>query len=149
MKEKIELMPYEREVFYYETDKMGIVHHSNYVKWLEEARNNFMVQIGYPFDKVENENLMVPVLDVYCKYIKAFRFGDSFSIRLIPKGFNGLRFSMDYEIRNKSNGEIYATGSSSHCFVNNDMNGYRILMNRLTPDVSTEEKLTTQLVFHF
>ena len=69
MKEKNELMPYEREVFYYETDKMGIVHHSNYVKWLEEARNNFMVQIGYPFDKVENENLMVPVLDVYCKYI--------------------------------------------------------------------------------
>lgn len=121
MKGKNELMPYEREVFYYETDKMGIVHHSNYVKWLEEARNNFMVQIGYPFDKVENENLMVPVLDVYCKYIKAFRFGDSFSIRLIPKGFNGLRFSMDYEIRNKSNGEIYATGSSSHCFVNNDM----------------------------
>lgn len=112
---------YERDVFYYETDKMGIVHHSNYIRWMEEARNDFMIQIGYPFDKIEAENIMVPVLNVSCKYGKPFRFGDTFQVMLKPTLFNGIRFEMDYDIIEKKSGEVYATGSSSHCFVDMEM----------------------------
>ena len=48
-----EIYPYERKVFYYETDKMAIVHHSNYVRWMEEARVFFLEQVGAPFEKIE------------------------------------------------------------------------------------------------
>ena len=53
---------YIHKVNYYETDKMGIVHHSNYVRWLEEARVLAMDEIGYPVSKLEQENLFSPVL---------------------------------------------------------------------------------------
>ena len=113
MKEKIELMPYEREVFYYETDKMGIVHHSNYVKWLEEARNNFMVQIGYPFDKVENENLMVPVLDVYCKYINIQKYnGDTAQIYLGRVNSNGVLDNNGNYVNELGSTEFIAVGGN-------------------------------------
>ena len=42
----IKLRPYEHHAKYYETDQMGIIHHSNYVKWMEEARMDLMDQMG-------------------------------------------------------------------------------------------------------
>ena len=53
---------YIHKVNYYETDKMGIVHHSNYVRWLEEARVLAMDEIGYPVSKLEQDNIFSPVL---------------------------------------------------------------------------------------
>ena len=46
---------YKHKVHYYETDKMGITHHSNYIRFMEEARVDFLSQIGFPFDKIEEE----------------------------------------------------------------------------------------------
>lgn len=129
----VELKPYEREVYYYETDRMNIVHHSNYIKWLEEARNDFMKQIGYPFAKIEAQNLMVPVLNVSCEYEKPLRFGDTYQIKLIPTVFNGIRFEMDYEIYNKENGERYATAHSGHCFV--DLNMMPVILKHEHADI--------------
>ena len=39
--------PYQHTVQYYETDKMGIVHHSNYIRWMEEARVAYLAQLGW------------------------------------------------------------------------------------------------------
>mgnify|MGYP002537819121 FL=1 len=47
------LTPYKRKAFYYETDRMDIIHHSNYVRWLEEARVDLMEQLGCPFHEIE------------------------------------------------------------------------------------------------
>ena len=69
--------PYERETFYYETDQMGIIHHSNYIRWFEESRIEFLKQIGIPYDEMERRGLLIPVLGVSCKYKKAFRYFDS------------------------------------------------------------------------
>lgn len=112
---------YEREVYYYETDRMGIVHHSNYIKWFEEARIDFLKQLGYPFKRIEDEGIMIPVLSVDCKYRKAMIFGDTFQVKVIPGNFNGIKLTMKYEIRKKGEEDICTTGESSHCFVGNDM----------------------------
>ena len=80
MKEKNELMPYEREVFYYETDKMGIVHHSNYIRWMEEARVDFLEKIGWSYDQLEKVGLVSPVLAVNAQYNHPTYFGDIVSI---------------------------------------------------------------------
>ena len=47
--------PYLHKVQYYETDKMGIAHHSNYIRWMEEARVDFLEKIGWGFDRLEAE----------------------------------------------------------------------------------------------
>ena len=68
---------YEREANYYETDKMGIIHHSNYIRWFEEARIGFMKNIGFPYDAMEDNGIMMPVLSVECDYKSSVRFGDN------------------------------------------------------------------------
>ena len=44
---------YRHKVQYYETDKMGITHHSNYIRWMEEARIDFLAQIGWNYERLE------------------------------------------------------------------------------------------------
>ena len=47
------MIPYRHRVNYYETDKMGVTHHANYIHWMEEARIAFLDQLGWPYDKLE------------------------------------------------------------------------------------------------
>ena len=55
------IIPFHRKVQYYETDMMGIAHHANYIHWMEEARIDFMDQIGFPYSKMEAMNIFSPV----------------------------------------------------------------------------------------
>jgi len=119
------LKPYTRRVYYYETDKMGIVHHSNYIRWLEEARVDLIEQAGLPFQYVEAEGLMTPVLSAECEYKLPFRFGDVFTVKAYIPDFGGARFSVIYEITD-SEGNIHATGKTTHCFVDMNMRPARI-----------------------
>ncbi len=119
------LKPYTRRVYYYETDKMGIVHHSNYIRWLEEARVDLIEQAGLPFQYVEAEGLMTPVLSAECEYKLPFRFGDVFTVKAYIPDFGGARFSVIYEIID-SEGIIHATGKTTHCFVDMNMRPARI-----------------------
>ena len=59
---------YTHRVQYYETDQMGIVHHSNYIRWFEEARLDFMEKIGCSYAAVEASGIMIPVLSASCQY---------------------------------------------------------------------------------
>ena len=124
---------YVHEVQYYETDKMAIVHHSNYIRWCEEARVDFLTQANYPFKRIEDEGIMIPVLSVSCTYRKSMIFGDTFIVKIKPTFFNGIKFSMEYEVRKKGSEDIYITGDSSHCFVDNDMKP--ILLRKNNPEM--------------
>lgn len=120
-----EIFAYERNVFYYETDKMGIVHHSNYIRWLEEARVSLLEQTGMPFEKIEEMGIMVPVLSAECEYKVPARFGDRFAV--IPKieKFNGIRLEVSYQIINPETKIINAVGRTTHCFVDMNMKPVR------------------------
>ena len=62
------IQPYRHQAQYYETDQMGIVHHSNYIRWMEEARIDFMKQAGLSYRKMEALEIIIPVLEVQCVY---------------------------------------------------------------------------------
>lgn len=113
----MELKPYLRHVNYYETDQMAIVHHSNYIRWFEEARLDFMDQIGYNYRKFEKTGLIIPVVDVSCKYLVSAKYDDTMSIRAILTQFTGVRMAFRYEVRFQGTGELAATGTSTHCFL--------------------------------
>ena len=59
---------FERTAKYYETDQMGIVHHSNYIRWFEEARIELMNYVGLPYRQMEENGILIPVLGVTCNY---------------------------------------------------------------------------------
>ena len=72
---------YIREINYYETDKMGVVHHSNYIRFLEEARCRWMKELGLPMEKLEELGYTIPMLEVNCKYLYPVTSGDIISIK--------------------------------------------------------------------
>lgn len=112
---------YERKVNYYETDQMGIVHHSNYIRWMEEARIELLSEIGMPYDKMEEEGVLIPVLSASCEYRQSFRFGDTFRIHVYPIEFNGVKMKLGYQIYNKETGALHSVGETGHCFLDKSM----------------------------
>lgn len=117
---------YSRKINYYETDQMGIVHHSNYIRYMEEARTELLAQIGVPYDAIENTGILIPVLSVSCEYRKACRFGETFCIFTKPLFFNGIKMSLSYEIYIEGEDELHAKGETSHCFLDKNMRPIRL-----------------------
>lgn len=113
---------YKRKAYYHETDQMAIIHHSNYIKWLEEARIDFMKQIGVSYRKMEEESILIPVLNVTLDYKTMVKFDDYVFIHVWFKKYNGIRFTMEYVITNEDESIIYSKGSSKHCFFDYDKN---------------------------
>ena len=115
----MELKPYRRKINYYETDQMQVVHHSNYARYLEEARLDLMEQVGLPYGKMEELGIIIPVLELHDYYTLALHFGDTVEIyprivRLTP-----VRFSLKYEIRGLD-GQLLHTAETSHAFVDSE-----------------------------
>ena len=117
--------PYRRSVYYYETDKMGIMHHSDYIRIFEETRVDFLEQAGMPFASIEEKGLMMPVLSVECSYKRPLRFGDEFEVRAKITEFRGTTLHVAYKVINCATGELCAEGSSSHCFTDENMRPVR------------------------
>ena len=76
----MELKPYRHEVKYYECDRMGITHHSNYIRFMEEARVDWMDQLGFGFERMEAEGVVSPVVSVECRYRQPSTFKDVIEI---------------------------------------------------------------------
>ena len=115
-----EIKPYYHTVQYYETDAMAVVHHSNYIRWFEEARLDYLKQAGYPYSTMEEKGLMIPVLGVSCEYRKAVHFGETVRLETEIVKFNGLKFTVVYEIYDKERQSLHAKGSTEHCFLTKD-----------------------------
>lgn len=123
---------YERPVQYYETDAMQVVHHSNYFRWFEEARQYAMVQMGAPYPEVEARGLVSPVLTINCEYHKSARYGDVVEVRLSLVESKSIRSRWNYAVVNKATGEVLTYGSSTHCFLRD---GEVVSLKRECPDL--------------
>ena len=112
---------YERKINYYETDRMGIVHHSNYIRFLEEARCAFLDALDMPYSMLESLGIMIPVLGVQCDFKHHVTFNDTIIIDVSIKAFNGVRLVMQYTITEKNSGNLVLVGETKHCFTNTDL----------------------------
>ena len=112
---------FERTINYYETDKMGITHHSNYIRFLEEARCEFLKEIKLPYETLEEKKIMIPVLGVNCTYKHQSTFGDILVIKAKIKKFTGVQMVVSYEITNKKTGDLVLTGETKHCFTSTEL----------------------------
>lgn len=112
-------MKYCHKVQYYETDQMGITHHSNYIRWMEEARIDFLDQIGWSYQKLEDAGILSPVTAVSGKYKKPTTFGEQIFITVTVQEFRGVRLILHYAMENEANEPVYE-GTSEHCFINTE-----------------------------
>ena len=122
---------YQHKVQYYETDQMGIVHHSNYIRWFEEARTDFLEKIGIPYHVVEEAGIISPVLSVECKYKSKVKYGETVTIETTMIQYTGLRMRIRYAVYG-SEGKLRSTGETSHCFVNEK--GRPVSLKKVRPE---------------
>lgn len=110
---------YSRKANYYETDQMGVVHHSNHIRYFEEARIEFMRSIGCDVLEMEREGIIIPNVDAYARYFIPIRFDDIVEIEVDLVRFSGAVMEYKYTIK-CSDGTVAATGHTEHCFVNKE-----------------------------
>lgn len=125
--------PYIHNVKYYETDQMAIVHHSNYIRWFEEARIDWMEQLGLSYARMEQRGLIMPVLGVSAQYKTMCRFGDNVAVVVRLTEYNGIRLRCAYEVSDAASGEVRCTGTSEHCVLNEK--GRIVNLRRAAPDL--------------
>lgn len=123
---------YRHKTQYYETDQMGIIHHSNYIRWFEEARTDFLEKLGMGYDRMEAEGIISPVLSVSCEYRTMTHFGETVAVAVALTKYNGVRLELDYTVTNADSGEVRAVGTSEHCFL--DREGNILFLKRSSPE---------------
>ena len=130
----MEIRPYLRKPFYYETDQMGIINHTNYIHWVEEARTDFMEQIGFGYDKAAAAGIDFALLGLSCQYRSMVRFGETVQITLSLPQLTPTRITVAYEVRDLSTGALRTTGETQHCYF--DSRRQRpVALNRALPQL--------------
>ena len=102
-------------VRYYETDAMGIVHHSNYLRWFELGRTEYLRQAGMPYRKMEEEGIASPVIAINCKYHLPARYDDEIELKTWVKDYKNTRLTLGYVV--KCQGKLLCSGESQHAFI--------------------------------
>ncbi len=111
------MQPYRHKVQYYETDKMQITHHSNYLRFMEEARTDFLEQIGWGYDEMEQAGISSPVIEVGCRYLKSTTYPDVVEIVVTVAEVTAVKLKLAYRMQVGEN--LVCTAQSSHCFMEN------------------------------
>ena len=124
---------YLHKAQYYETDQMGVVHHSNYIRWFEEARTDLLERAGLGYDKMEKRGIIVPVLTASCEYKSSVRYGDTVAITPTIETYTGLRLTISYRVVDAATGVLRAVGETRHVFLGSDFKPAPL--KRIHPDV--------------
>lgn len=110
------IKPYLRKANFYETDQMGIIHHSNYIRWFEEARVDYMEQLGFSYNKTVEGGVDIALLSVRCEYKSMVRFGDTVRIQVFISEMEKMRMTVGYRIHDAQSGELRTEGETRHFF---------------------------------
>ena len=83
---------------YYETDQMGFVHHSNYLRYFELARIEWISSLGFSYKKMEEKGYLMPVINANLEFKRPLTFGNSFRVKIQSKEIPKVKFELIYEI---------------------------------------------------
>ena len=109
---------YRRTAQYHETDQMGVIHHANYVKWMEEARVAFMDEVlGFGYVEMEASGVFSPVIGVTLRYRRPVYFADRVEVEVSVASYSGSRLELRYTMRNVTKDTVCTEATSSHCFL--------------------------------
>jgi acyl-CoA thioester hydrolase len=95
---------------------MGVVHHSNYLKLIEEARLQWCNEYIMDYKTLESKGCIIPAVSASENFLDYLRFDDPFSIEVNLKEFRGIKMTFSYKINNEDTGVLCYTGESSHFF---------------------------------
>ena len=116
MKEKI----IEHRIYYYDTDKMNVVYHGNYLKWLEIARTEFF-RDTLPYSELEETGIMLPVKTLNIEYINSVKYDELIKIKIKLLELSKIKIKFLYEIYDENLENLKAKAETTNVFT--DLNG--------------------------
>ena len=128
------LKPYLRKPFFYETDGMGIIYHGNYIHWMEEARTDFMDQLGWGYDRAVDAGIDFALTDISCKYRAMTRFGETVAIAVSVSHLSPAKLELRYRMTEAQTGQLKAEGVSGHFFYDR-AKGRPVALKRALPQI--------------
>ena len=109
-------------VRYAETDQMGVVHHANYLIWMEIGRVELVRQRGFNYKDLEDEaGIFLSVVEVHCRYIYPARYDDEISVQTEVLRANSRLMEFSYDIRTTCADRLLAAGTTKHVWLGRDM----------------------------
>ena len=117
----MEIKSTEIKVRYAETDQMGVVHHAVYPIWFEACRTDYMEQLGYPYQRIEQEGFMTPLIKLDVNYKAGAKYGDTVLVDAKISELGLIKFTFSYTVKRKSDGVLLATGSTTLACCDKDM----------------------------
>lgn len=114
------MFTYRRKVTFYETDGMKVVHHANYLKYMEEARVEYLRQGHLDLNELMNEGIVFPIVEVSVKYKKSAHYDDVLLIKTYLRRVDRVRLDFDYEIVLEKTGELLTTGHTVNTYTKID-----------------------------
>ncbi len=110
---------YQIRVWYVDTDQMGIVHHSNYVRYYEAARSDLMRDLGVSYAEMESRGVMMPILEVHSIYKASAHYDEMITVEVSLEHLPTARITFNYRIFNEA-GLLLNTGSTVLGFLNSE-----------------------------
>lgn len=107
--------PYIHKIQYYECDGMGVTHHSNYLRIMEEARLDLLSQEGFSYRELESKGIVSPVVRLSIRYVRSTTFGDEVEVTVRAIAATPYRLKFEYEMR--VGGEVVCTAENTNCFI--------------------------------
>ena len=107
-------------VRYAETDKMGVVYHSNYFVWFEVGRTDLLRNSGWTYREMEGEGLSLPVIEAHAEYKQPARYDDELEIRVAGALVSPARLRFSYEVVRAADSQLLVTVHTIHATIGRD-----------------------------
>lgn len=105
---------------YEETDQMGIIYHSNYFVYFEVGRTDFLKNYDMKYKDMEEMGIMLPVIEVNCKYKISAKYADELIIKTTIEKLSPTRITFNYKIFREIDRVLLAEGFTEHAFVSKE-----------------------------
>ncbi|MDD3114301.1 MAG: thioesterase family protein [Anaerovibrio sp.] len=108
------------KVNFYDTDAMAVVHHSNYIRWFEIGRVEFLRQAGITLTELMEAGYVFPITEVSAKYISSGYFDDELIIETSPVALTKAKMSFDYRVLRAADNTVLVTGFTQNVFTSRE-----------------------------
>lgn len=120
-------------VRYQETDQMQVVYHANYLVWFEIGRTDYIRHFGLTYQKLEEQGLFLPVVDLKCRYLQPAQYDDEVLIFTKVFEVTGSKLVFRYQAKGKHDQQLLAKGETTHLWTNQQMK--RVHLHRENPEL--------------
>ena len=108
-------------VRYAETEQMSYVYYGNYAMYYEVGRVEALRQLGFEYKKLEEQGIMMPVLDLHCKFLTPAKYDELLTVRVVIPELPKVKMHFEYEVSNEQ-GKLVNEGKTTLVFLNMDSN---------------------------